>query len=160
MKSEFRTLDGYDRVQKRALTRTMEDYLEMISRLSREDPVVRVQAVAENLNVKPSSVTKMMQQLAARGFIEYHPYAYLKLTAQGAEEGDYLLYRHGVLHAFLCLVNGSPEELEQVELIEHFFNRRTVENIEKLVKRLQEEKETDDNEGRGGSTPAPPEMGI
>lgn len=138
MKSEFRTLDGYDRMQHRAMTRTMEDYLEMIARLSLCDPVVRVQAVAESLNVKPSSATKMIQQLGTRGFLEYHPYAYLKLTDRGTAEGNYLLYRHDVLHAFLCLVNGTSEELEQVELIEHFFNRRTVENIEKLVQRLRE----------------------
>ncbi len=143
MKSEFRTLDGYDRVQKRTITRTMEDYLEMICRLSRMDPVVRVQTVAESLNVKPSSVTKMMQQLASRGLVEYHPYAYLKLTSQGEAEGNYLLYRHDVLHEFLCLINGVPEDLEQVELIEHFFNRRTVENIEKLVLRLRAEQQTE-----------------
>ncbi len=142
MKSEFRTLDGYDRVQKRAITRTMEDYLEMICRLAHIDPVVRVQAVAESLNVKPSSVTKMMQQLASRGLVEYHPYAYLKLTPQGEAEGNYLLYRHDVLHEFLCLINNVSEDLEQVELIEHFFNHRTVENIEKLVVRLKTEQQT------------------
>lgn len=137
--SDFRTLDGYDRMQKRMLTRTMEDYLEMICRLARQDPVVRVQAIAERLNVKPSSVTKMVQQLAARGYVEYRPYAYLKLTPLGEKEGAYLLYRHDVLHEFLCLLNGTPEELEQVELIEHFLNRQTVQNIEKLAERLRAE---------------------
>lgn len=139
MKSEFRTLDGYDRMQKRDITRTMEDYLEMICRLARVDPVIRVQAIAESLNVKPSSVTKMVQQLAARGFVEYHPYAYLKLTPHGEAEGNYLLYRHDVLHEFLCLLNGVPEDLAQVEQIEHFFDRRTVENIEQLVIRMRAE---------------------
>ena len=139
MKSEFRTLDGYDRMQKRDITRTMEDYLEMICRLARVDPVIRVQAIAQSLNVKPSSVTKMVQQLAARGFVEYHPYAYLKLTPQGEAEGNYLLYRHDVLHEFLCLLNGVPEDLAQVEQIEHFFDRRTVENIEQLVIRMRAE---------------------
>lgn len=135
--SNFHTLDGYDRMRKQELTRTMEDYLEMICRLSLEDAVVRVQIVAEKLNVKPSSVTKMMQQLCAGGFIEYRPYAFLKLTQKGQEEGAYLLYRHDVLHDFLCMLNGTTDELEQVELIEHFLNRQTVENIEKLVQRLK-----------------------
>lgn len=135
--SDFFTMDGYDRQQKRALTRAMEDYLEMICRLSQDDPVVRVQAVAERLNVRPSSVTRMLRQLAAGGYIEYRPYAYLKLREKGREEGAYLLYRHAVLHEFLCALNGTQDELEQVELIEHFLNRRTVENIEALTRAIK-----------------------
>lgn len=116
---------------------TAVSFFRSICRLSLEDAVVRVQVVAEKLNVKPSSVTKMMQQLCAGGFIEYRPYAYLKLTQKGQEEGAYLLYRHDVLHDFLCLLNGTTDELEQVELIEHFLNRQTVENIKKLVQSLK-----------------------
>lgn len=131
--SEFRTLDGYGRKENRAITRTMEDYLEMICRMSKLDPIVRTQTIAQRLHVSPSSVTKMMQQLAARGFVEYKPYAYLKLTPLGEQEGEYLLYRHTVLHDFLCYVNGTQDELQQVEMIEHFFDRTTVQNIEQLL---------------------------
>lgn len=134
---EFRTLDGYGRKENRAITRTMEDYLEMISRMSKLDPMVRAQTIAQRLHVSPSSVTKMMQQLAARGFVEYKPYAYLKLTPLGEQEGEYLLYRHAVLHDFLCYVNGTQDELQQVEMIEHFFDRTTVHNIEKLLINLR-----------------------
>ncbi len=137
--SEFRTLDGYERIEKRALTRTMEDYLEMICRLVKHEPAVRVQTIAHALNVRPSSVTKMAKQLAERGFLEYRPYAYLKLTPLGEEKGAYLLYRHDVLHEFLCELNGTMQELEQVELIEHFLNEATVQNIEKLTKKLKTE---------------------
>ena len=139
MNSEFRTLDGYERIEKRALTRTMEDYLEMICRLLKHEPAVRVQTLARALNVRPSSVTKMIGQLAERGFLDYKPYAYLRLTPLGEAEGAYLLYRHDVLHDFLCLINGTKQELKQVELIEHFFNKATVQNIEKLNHRLKAE---------------------
>ncbi len=136
---EFHTLDGYNRREQRAITRTMEDYLEMICRMSETDPIVRVQNLADELNVSPSSVTKMMQQLAARGFAEYKPYAYLKLTPLGESEGAYLLHRHAVLHAFLCFVNQTNDELEQVELIEHFFDRRTVENIDRMLQAIEKQ---------------------
>ena len=46
--------------------------------------------------------------------------------------GRYLLYRHDVLHRFFCLVNGSTDELEQVEQVEHYLNESTVHNLDDL----------------------------
>jgi DtxR family Mn-dependent transcriptional regulator len=48
-------------------------------------------------------------------------------------EGKYLLYRHEILHHFLCVLNHSNDELEQVEKIEHFMDRKTILQIEKLT---------------------------
>ena len=47
------------------------------------------------------------------------------------------MYRHEVLHRFLCLLNHTDNELEQVEKLEHFLEKRTVENLESLVRRLE-----------------------
>ena len=71
--SEYRTISGYTRQEANPLTHTMEDYLEMICRLSRETGFVRVHQLAETLHVKPSSVTKMAKQLQQQGLIEYQP---------------------------------------------------------------------------------------
>ena len=65
--SEYRTISGYTRQEANPLTHTMEDYLEMICRLSRETGFVRVHQLAETLHVKPSSVTKMAKQLQQQG---------------------------------------------------------------------------------------------
>ena len=46
--------------------------------------------------------------------------------------------RHEVIHRFLCALNHSDNELEQVEKIEHFLNRTTVKNLEQLIVRLTE----------------------
>ena len=45
------------------------------------------------------------------------------------QKGDYLLYRHNLLNQFLCYINHSDNELEQVERIEHFIDERTIRNI-------------------------------
>lgn len=130
---EFRTLSGYDRPG--ALTPAMEDYLEMICRHCREADYIRISRLAELLHVSPSSSTKMAEQLKAQKLIEYEKYGYLRPTEAGRATGDYLLYRHDVIHRFLCTVNGTADELEQTERIEHFLERRTVENLARWMER-------------------------
>lgn len=59
----FYTMKGYALNADGELTSAMEDYLEMISRLTRQNESVRVSDLSKMLHVKASSVTKMVQQL-------------------------------------------------------------------------------------------------
>ena len=133
----FYTMKGYLLHEDGQLTTAMEDYLEMITRLSMEREEVRVSLLSRMLHVKASSVTKMVRQLAEAGLLEAQKYGTITLTERGHQSGTYLLHRHDVLHRFLCLVNQTDNELEQVEKIEHFLNMRTVENLELLTLRLE-----------------------
>lgn len=111
------------------ITPAIEDYLEMICRVYKTNNIIRVSELAKMLNVRQSSVTKMLKNLHALGFVEYQKYGYIKPTEKGIILGDYLLYRHSVLNAFLCYINKTEDETAQVEKIEHFFDRQTIENI-------------------------------
>lgn len=146
-KQEFYTLTGYQQREQPALTPAMEDYLEMICRLSiAEDPpcpVVRQREIAEKLHVRPASASKMTAQLKELGFINAEKYGYISLTAKGEENGRYLLFRHEVLQRFLCALNDSADELEQAEKLEHFLNPATVQNLWLLTQRLEAEKHLD-----------------
>lgn len=130
---EFYTLKGYQLNENAKLTSAMEDYLEMICRIDKTRKSVRVSDLSKMLNVKPSSATKMVQHLKELGYVNSEKYGQISLTEQGAAEGAYLLHRHAVIHQFLCILNQSENELEQVEKIEHFLNRTTVENLSKLT---------------------------
>lgn len=134
---EFHTLKGYQINRESGLTASMEDYLEMICRLIRQGARVRVGELSEKLHVKPSSVSKMIRHLNDAGYIDSEKYGYIRLTEKGEKQGEYLLYRHDVLHKFLCLINGTENELEQVEKIEHFLNKTTVENLDRLTLELE-----------------------
>lgn len=134
----FYTMKGYERNGEPEMSSAMEDYLEMITRLYQEQDVVRVTDLSRMLHVKPSSVTKMVQQLKVSGYIHCQKYGDIFLTEKGREAGRYLLFRHDVLHRFLCALNHSEDELEQVEKIEHFLNRDTIENLEHLTARMTE----------------------
>ena len=134
--NRFYTLKGYALLEGNAITSSMEDYLEMIYRIHSSGEVVRIGALAEKLNVKPSSATKMVGNLKKHGLVLSEKYSYIKLTDSGRELGKYLVFRHDTLHHFLCYINQSKNELEQVEKIEHFINAETVRNIKGLLDEL------------------------
>lgn len=131
--NKFYTLKGYALLEGNAITYSMEDYLEMIYRIHVSGEAVRVGALAYRLNVKPSSATKMVANLKKEGLVASEKYGYIKLTNTGLELGKYLVYRHDILHRFLCYINQSCDELEQVEKIEHFINPETIGNISKFL---------------------------
>lgn len=130
----FYTLKGYHLIEHGLLTSSMEDYLEMIYRMQKNsEGVVRVSALAQSLHVKPSSASKMAGNLRARELIQFPRYGYITLTETGRRVGEYLMRRHEIVHRLLCTVNGTQDELEQCEKIEHFLTPRTVMNLEKFL---------------------------
>lgn len=139
----FYTLKGYQMGNDPELTSAMEDYLEMITRIVHENGYAKVGDLSKLLHVKPSSVTKMVQHLGENGFIRSEKYGDVFLTDKGEDAGAYLLYRHDVIHRFLCALNHSGNELEQVEKIEHFLDRHTVENLQTLTQCLTEGSQRD-----------------
>jgi Mn-dependent DtxR family transcriptional regulator len=132
----FYTQKGYQLNKANELTASMEDYLEMICRMLKNTDVVRINELAERLHVKPSSASKMVSNLRQVGYIDFQKYGYIAATKKGLEVGRYLLYRHDVLHKFLCMLNNTENELDQVEKIEHFINKSTLKNLEKLTNEL------------------------
>jgi DtxR family Mn-dependent transcriptional regulator len=123
-KSDFYTFKGYQLNDDTRITSSMEDYLERINEL------------ADRLHVKPSSASKMVSNLKYLGLVSFEKYGYIKPTDKGMAIGEYLLYRHDVLNDFLCLINNSEDETEQVEKIEHFLDEKTIRNIEKHIKSI------------------------
>lgn len=127
--TDFYTQKGYERNLENGVTPAVEDYLEMICRLSQDSGYTRTHLVAERLHVKPSSASKMVDNLKALGYVRAEKYGCLTPTEKGINYGRYLLGRHELLNQFFCYLNNSDNELELVERIEHFFDKRTIKNI-------------------------------
>jgi Mn-dependent DtxR family transcriptional regulator len=119
------------------LTASMQDYLEMIYRLSRESGFTRVNDLAAALNVQPPSATKMVQKLAEAGVVRYERYGIILLSRKGEELGRALLRRHGVIEDFLRLLGVSRGVLEETEKIEHTVGAATLEGLADLVEFLK-----------------------
>ena len=134
---EFYTLKGYRLQNGGDITEAMEDYLEMLCRHIQENGYIRIHFLAEQLHVRPSSASKMVGKLREMGLVEFEKYGLIIPTERGMAVGRYLLWRHDVLHRFFRLLNHSDCQLEQVEKVEHFMSRETMENLEKLTIRLE-----------------------
>ena len=137
----YRTLKGYQLAEKEQMTPAMEDYLEMICRVLRDKDSVRIHELSELLNVKASSASKMASHLDDIGYVKAEKYGSIALTDEGRAAGNYLIFRHNVIHRFLCCLNSTENELCETEKIEHFISRKTVENLSVLTRRLTEEKD-------------------
>ncbi|MCB2289221.1 metal-dependent transcriptional regulator [Clostridium sp. CS001] len=134
MDDRFHTVRGYElqRYDKNLLTPALEDYLEMIYRNSLNEDYIRINILAQMLNVKDSSASKMVKKLGELGFVNYVRYGIVTLTDEGKKIGEYLLKRHNIIESFLSFMGGKEDVLIQTELIEHIITEGTVKNMEIL----------------------------
>ncbi len=132
---DFYTLKGYEINNRESITYAMEDYLEMIFRLSQNNEIIRIKSLSEVLHVKPSSASKMANLLKGEDLINFEKYGQITLTEKGVRLGEYLLFRHNVLQKFFCIINHSENELSLVEKIEHYIDEETIYNIKNLLEK-------------------------
>jgi Mn-dependent DtxR family transcriptional regulator len=118
----------------RADSESTEDHLERIAELVDYKGYARVTDVAEKLGLTRSTVSNMVQRLAARGFLNYEKYRGFSLTAKGRAVATRIKTRHETLTELLGLLGLEPETIEQeVEDIEHHLRHQTLEVFAKLV---------------------------
>lgn len=143
MIKDFHTVRGYQLLEqnKRHLTSAMEDYLEMIYRNSMEEGYLRIGKLAELLNVRAPSASKMVQRLSEYGLLKFKKYGIIVLNDNGKEIGEYLINRHKAIEAFLKLLGCEDDILQQTELIEHDINPELLINIQILSNFLVENEE-------------------
>lgn len=117
----------------------MEDYIEQIYMLIEDKGYARVSDIAENLQVHPSSVTKMVQKLDRDQYLNYEKYRGLVLTSKGKKVGKRLVYRHELLEQFLQIIGVNKENIyEDVEGIEHHMSWNSIDRIGDLVQFFEE----------------------
>ena len=133
MPKGFYTFNNYLKINSGLITASMEDYIEMIYRISNEIGFTRVGDLSRALNVKPASITKMIKKLDELSLVSYEKYGYIKLTEDGRSYGEYLLNRHNTIEKFLKIIGVTNNILEETEKIEHVLNKETFQRIEKFI---------------------------
>lgn len=129
MGKDFYTFNEYIKKDQGILTPSMEDYVEMIYRLSGDDGYTRINELSSALNVQPPSVTRMVRKLSDSGFVNYERYGSITLTEKGKLKGNMLLIRHNVIENFLRAIGVSEGILEETEKIEHTISKETLNCI-------------------------------
>lgn len=138
MPKGFYTFNNYLKASMGIITASMEDYIEMIYRLSNESGFTRVGDLSKALNVKPASITKMIKKLDELSLVNYEKYGYIKLTSDGSSYGEYLLYRHNTVEKFLKIIGVNKNILEETEKIEHVLSKETFERIEYFIEIIED----------------------
>lgn len=126
---DFHTFSSY--MKDNNLTASMEDYLEMIFRLSQKRGFVRIHELSDALHIQPPSATKMVQKLSEYQLLEYEKYGVIILKEHGVKIGEALLKRHMIVEQFLRFL-GVDENvlLDETEKIEHTVSPKTLKKIE------------------------------
>jgi len=141
-KNDFHTFNEYMKKEENSLTASMEDYLEMIYRLSLHTGFTRIHELSNALNVQPPSATKMVQKLAEIKLLKYEKYGILVLEEDGKILGEVLLNRHNVIESFLRILDVSESEvLEETEKIEHTISKQTTKCFQDFVQFIKDNPE-------------------
>jgi DtxR family transcriptional regulator, Mn-dependent transcriptional regulator len=109
-----------------------ENYIKAIYRLSNEmNHEVTTNLIAERLNTKASSVTDMVQKLAAKKLVNYMKYKGVSLTPKGEKLALKIVRKHRLWELFLFqTLDFKWDEIHEIaEQLEHI-------NSDLLIKRL------------------------
>lgn len=140
--NDFYTFSEYMKKKENTLTASMQDYLEMIYRLSLNSGFTRIHELSQALNIQPPSATKMVQRLSELSFIKYEKYGVIMLQENGKKLGEALLARHNHIEVFLKTM-GVNESLilEETEKMEHTISHQTVQCFGYFVSFMHENPE-------------------
>jgi DtxR family Mn-dependent transcriptional regulator len=125
------------------LSSQMEDYLEAIYHLCREEGVARVKAIADRLEVTNPSVVGAIRKLKNRNLVVQERYGYVRLTEAGEEIAGAITHRHEVLSKFLEEILGLDRETASRDAckIEHAVSPETVRRLRAVAKFIESEPE-------------------
>jgi DtxR family Mn-dependent transcriptional regulator len=117
---------------------TEQRYVETIHGLIQKHGYARAVDIATTLNVKPPSVTNMLQKLHEQELVVYTPYRGVVLTSKGRSLAKTLEKRHQTLRTFLIMVGVSEENAEKDACeIEHRISPETVERLTGFIEFMQ-----------------------
>jgi DtxR family Mn-dependent transcriptional regulator len=119
------------RRKKRALSTSLEDYLEAIYVLEQKARVVRVKDISKMLEVSMPSVHQALHILMESGLVNHEHYGDVELTAKGRNAGREIYNRHTMLTKFFDEVLGVPREIAEGDAcrIEHNISQETLDRL-------------------------------
>ena len=122
------------RTIKKESSATREDYMEIISELVELKGYATTLDISRYMNVSPPSVTKMLQKLDEKGYLEYEKYHGINLTEKGKQTANTIRQKHGILLDFFEILGvGKDIANQDIEGIEHHLNPKTIKQLRKFI---------------------------
>ncbi len=121
------------------LTPALEDYLETVYELVRDQDHARVRDIAQARGVRAASVTPAMKRLAELGYIRYVQREAISLTPSGEAVARRVLARHQILTRFFEQVIGlAPDEAgKNACAMEHALTDPAMDGLVRFFEYLQ-----------------------
>ena len=118
--------------------KTIEEYIETIYALERKEGRAQTGMLADEMGVKPPSITEILQKLEKEGLIQYESYAGATLTPRGMRMARELMAKHAILAEFLETI-GVDHDLAEIDAcqMEHHVSGRTIAQLKKFVEFIQ-----------------------
>jgi Mn-dependent DtxR family transcriptional regulator len=116
----------------------LEDYLEAIYHLIHDKGYASTVDISDRLEVKPPTVSNMVQKLAKRGYLVHEPYRGMRLTEKGEKIAKSVISRHSIVSEFLSMIGVEDRvAYEDTEGIEHHVQPITIYKLERVVEFLK-----------------------
>lgn len=116
----------------------IDDYLKTIYHHTEWQPErITPSQLALELGLAPSSVTEMVQKLAAQGLVTHRPYGPIALSDEGERRAAAIIRRHRLIETWLVREFGYAwdEVHDEAEVLEHAISDRF---LDKVAERLGE----------------------
>ncbi len=118
------------------MTKSLEDYLEVVYVLIHEKRRARVRDIATTLKVKMPSVVKGISELKKLELVTQEPYGDVELTAKGRRLATIILNRHTKIREFLVMIGVSRRIADKDAcLMEHILSAETMDKIRDYIKK-------------------------
>jgi len=122
------------KTKKTSSTTSEEDYLEVIAKLVELKGYATTLDISRFMNVSPPSVTKMLQKLDEKKYLEYEKYHGINLTDIGRQVADTIRRKHSTLLEFFEILNvGKGIANQDTEGLEHHLNDKTIRQLRKFI---------------------------
>lgn len=115
------------------MTRSEENYLKAIYHLgSNQNKAVATNAIAQQMETKPSSVTDMIKRLSEKDLVNYRKYQGVTLTQQGRNAALSIIRKHRLWEVFLVeKLHFSWDEVhEMAEQLEHIKSEQLIDRLD------------------------------
>jgi DtxR family Mn-dependent transcriptional regulator len=122
------------------ISATMEDYLESILELEKENKHAFVKDIAQRMNVKLPTVTSMLNTLQKRDLVIHEKYNHVELTQKGRKIAKEIHRSHTIIRKFLMHVLSIDAHTadEDACRMEHAVSSRTLERLVKFMEFIEE----------------------
>ena len=114
---------------------TVEEYIEIIWKLLKENPVTRVKDIASIRGVTLPTASSAVDKLKELDLVEHESYGYVTLTADGEDLAQHLDETHHAIKELLVKILNIPENIAEADAckLEHHISGHTLKAFKNFI---------------------------